>query len=191
METAGGKDTAVAETGAGKLYLELKPIVNKPASATVKLARIFSRMAVEDGLAELAISWAMPGTVACRFFTVITTSLGSGLTSCGRRRGQTGQYFRWRDREIDRNGCAGRQRLVANGDSGWGGDGRSRDKAGIFHRQCAGQDGVGIRDREVGKLLLENGRGRWAGGACEQLDGARQRSVQAYGSDEHVAGWAE
>eukprot|EP00964_Phaeocystis_antarctica_P007527 scaffold4078_cov68-Phaeocystis_antarctica.AAC.5 len=52
-------------------------------------------------------------------------------------------------------------------------------------------DGVGIFDREVRKLLLENGRGGWAGGACDQLDGARQRCVQAFGREEHVVGRAQ
>ena len=86
MVTAGGEDTAVAQMGVGKLYIQKRPSQNKVASATVKLAKIISRMALEDGLTVLAISWRVPGSVACRFLIVIFTSLGSGLITPGRRR---------------------------------------------------------------------------------------------------------
>ena len=86
MVTAGGEDTAVAQMGVGKLNGENKLSKNKVASATVKLAKIISRMALEDGLTVLAISWRVPGSFACRSFIVIFTSSGSGLITPGRRR---------------------------------------------------------------------------------------------------------
>ena len=80
MVTAGGEETAVTEVDCVNpmLIATITPARNKVASATVKLAKIFTISAVEDELAVLALSWRAPGSVACMLFVVIATSSGSG-----------------------------------------------------------------------------------------------------------------
>eukprot|EP00964_Phaeocystis_antarctica_P007529 scaffold4078_cov68-Phaeocystis_antarctica.AAC.7 len=58
MVTAGETNMTAVDlpANAGTLYLELRSAIIKLPSATVRLANFFSRMAVEDELAVLAIS---------------------------------------------------------------------------------------------------------------------------------------
>eukprot|EP00964_Phaeocystis_antarctica_P065899 scaffold39802_cov64-Phaeocystis_antarctica.AAC.2 len=75
MVTAGGEDMAVAEIkpakSAGSLLSTMELIFPR-----VRSESFCSRTAVEDGLAVLAINWTVPGSVVCRLWTVMSTSLG-------------------------------------------------------------------------------------------------------------------
>ena len=75
MVTAGGEETAVAvikpAKSAASVLLRMELMFSR-----VRSENFCSRTAVEDGLAVLAINWMVPGSVACRLWTVMSTSLG-------------------------------------------------------------------------------------------------------------------
>ena len=75
IATAGGEETAVTDTmlanAAGSVLSRRGLIV-----PTVRSEKFCRMMAVEDGLAVLALSLRAPGTIACRLLHVIDTSSG-------------------------------------------------------------------------------------------------------------------
>ena len=66
------EEAAAATAG----MLAIAPLMMLVAISTVVDEKFCWIMAVEDGLVVLAISRKVPGTVACRFSTVIITSSG-------------------------------------------------------------------------------------------------------------------